>query len=109
MGTGFHAEPEGLKHTAKHDIGKLIDHTHTARSKIAQTEQIDGRAFAGDVEVYEAHGEWDGARSMLLGVFARNEENLGLAQTALIEVADRYIAAESDNERSFGGIGGLLS
>lgn len=104
MGTGFHAEPEGLKHTAKHDIGKLIDHTHSARGKIAQTEQLDGQAFAGDVEVYEAHGEWAGVRSMLMNVFARNEENLELAQTALIEVADRYIAADSDSGRSFGGI-----
>ena len=40
---------------------------------------------------------------MLLNVFSRNEENLGLAQTALIEVADRYIAADDDNERAFGG------
>ena len=104
MGTGFHAEPEGLKHTAKRDIGKLIDHTHTARTKIAQTEQLDGRAFAGDVEVYEAHGEWYGARSMLLNVFGKNEENLGLAQEALIEVADRYIAADEDNKRTLGGL-----
>jgi hypothetical protein len=104
VGTGFHAEPEGLKHTAKHDIGKLIDHTHTARTKIAQTEQLDGRAFAGDVEVYEAHGEWYGARSMLLNVFGKNEENLGLAQEALIEVAERYIAADEDNKRTLGGL-----
>ncbi len=104
MGTGFHAEPEGLKHTAQHDLGKLIDHTHTARRKIAQTEQLDGQAFAGDVEVYEAHGEWAGARSRLLGVFARNEENLVLAQEALVEVADRYIAADDDNERTLGGL-----
>jgi hypothetical protein len=104
VGTGFHAEPEGLKHTAKVDIGKLIDATHTARGKIAQTEQLDGQAFAGDVEVYEAHGEWYGARSMLLNVFARNEENLGLAQEALIEVADRYIAADDDNKRTLGGL-----
>ncbi|MFC3890635.1 hypothetical protein ACFOWZ_04060 [Lentzea rhizosphaerae] len=104
MGTGFHAEPEGLKHTAKTDIGKLIDHTHTARSKLAQTEQLDGQAFAGDVEVYEAHGEWAGARSMLLDVFARNKENLELAQEALIEVADRYIAADEDNQRTLGGL-----
>ncbi|MGW6936113.1 hypothetical protein ACWGE0_39070 [Lentzea sp. NPDC054927] len=103
MGAGFHAEPEGLKYTATHDVGKLIDHTHTARSKIAQTEQLDGRAFAGDVEVYEAHGEWFGARSTLLGVFAKNEENLVLAQEALTEVAERYIAADADNERAFGG------
>ena len=104
MGTGFHAEPEGLKHTAKHDIGKLIDHTHTARGKIAQTERLDGQAFAGDVEVYEAHGEWVGARSMLMNVFSRNEENLELAQKALIEVADRYIAADTENRNAFGGI-----
>jgi hypothetical protein len=104
MGTGFHAEPEGLKHTATHDIGKLIDHTHSARGKIAQTEQLDGQAFAGDVEVYEAHNEWYGARSMLLNVFSRNEENLDLAQKALIEVADRYIAADTENQRAFGGI-----
>ncbi|MEV6240802.1 hypothetical protein [Lentzea sp. NPDC051838] len=104
MGTGFHAEPEGLKHTATHDMGKLIDHTHTARGKIAETEQLDGKAFAGDVEVYAAHNEWYGARSMLLSVFTRNEENLDLAQKALIEVADRYIAADSDNQRVFGGL-----
>jgi hypothetical protein len=104
MGTGFHAEPEGLKHTATHDIGKLIDHTQSSRSKITQTEQLDGQAFAGDVEVYEAHNEWYGARSMLLNVFSRNEENLDLAQKALIEVADRYIAADTENQRAFGGI-----
>ncbi|MET9225003.1 hypothetical protein [Lentzea sp. NPDC003310] len=104
MGTGFHAEPEGLKHTATHDIGKLIDHTHTARTKIAETEQLDGRAFAGDVEVYAAHNAWAGARSTLLSVFIRNEENLDLAQKALIEVADRYIAADADNQGMFGGI-----
>lgn len=104
MGTGFHAEPEGLKHTAKHDLGKLIDHTHTARGKIAQTQDHDGRAFAGDVEVYEAAGEWYTARSMLLNVFSRNEQNLVLAQEALTEVAERYIAADSDNERTLGGL-----
>lgn len=103
MGAGFHAEPEGLKHTAKHDMGKLIDHTQTARTKLAETEHLDGRAFAGDAEVYAALGEWRGARSMLLGVFAKNEENLELAQEALIEVAERYIAVDSDNERMFGG------
>lgn len=104
VGTGFHAEPEGLKHTAKQDIGKLIDHTHTARGKLVQTEQFDGQAFAGDVEVYEAAGEWYNARSMLLNVFARNKENLELAQEALIEVADRYIAADDDNKRTLGGL-----
>lgn len=103
MGAGFHAEPEGLKHTAKHDMGKLIDHTHTARTKLAHTEHLDGRAFAGDVKVYEALGEWRGARSMLLDVFAKNEENLVLAQEALIEVAERYIAVDSDQQRMFGG------
>lgn len=103
MGSGFHAEPEGLKHTAKHDMGKLIDHTQAARANLALTEHLDGRAFAGDVEVYAALGEWRGARSSLLGVFARNEENLALAQEALVEVAERYIAVDSDQQRMFGG------
>ncbi|MGW6448765.1 hypothetical protein [Lentzea sp. NPDC055074] len=92
-----------MKHTATHDMGKLIDHTHTARTKLAQTENLDGRAFAGDAEVYEAHREWSGARAMLLGVFAKNEENLHLAQEALVEVAERYIAVDSDQQRMFGG------
>ncbi|WP_189153965.1 hypothetical protein [Lentzea pudingi] len=84
-------------------MGKLIDHTHTARTKLAETEHLDGRAFAGGAEVYDALGEWRGARSMLLGVFGKNEENLGLAQEALIEVAERYIAVDSDQQRMFGG------
>ncbi|SDN96798.1 hypothetical protein [Lentzea jiangxiensis] len=104
MGTGFHAEPEGLKHTAKHDMGKLVEHTESARLKLADTELLDGKAFAGHEEVYEAHREWLNARSMLLGVFARNKENLELAQEALTEVAERYIAVDADNERTFGGI-----
>ncbi|MCG8921323.1 hypothetical protein [Lentzea sp. CC55] len=104
MGTGFHAEPEGLKHTAKHDMGKLVEHTESARLKLAGTELLDGKAFEGDEEVYEAHREWSNARAMLLGVFARNKENLELAQKALTEVAERYIAVDEDNERTFGGI-----
>ena len=103
MGSGFHAEPEGLKYTATHDMGKLIDHTRTARTKLAETEHVDGRAFAGDREVAAALGEWRGARAMLLGVFLENEENLALAQEALVEVAERYIAVDSDQQRMFGG------
>ncbi|WP_434443965.1 hypothetical protein [Lentzea sp. E54] len=92
-----------MKHTAKYDMGKLIDHTHTATSKIAETELLDHRAFDGDVEVYEAHRQWIDARSTLLSVFSSNEENLKLAQEALTEVAERYVAVDSGNQGMFGG------
>ena len=58
--------------------------------------QDDGDAFTGGSAVSDVETKWTESRDLLKRVLEDNMENLGLAKKALVEIADRYIAADED-------------
>ncbi|OZM72208.1 hypothetical protein CFN78_16950 [Amycolatopsis antarctica] len=94
MGDGFYAEPEGLKKMARSEMADLIAAVDLSRSELASTLSDDDNTFDGSGAVDGPAAEWTSARDLLLRVLEDNAENLTLARRALVEIADRYVAAD---------------
>lgn len=96
MGNGYQADPEDLKRVAKGELDTIVtDHIEPAKKAVSSTASHDAQAFRGGPEVSHAETKFGVARDMLADVLENNAENLELAKTALIEIADRYIEAEN--------------
>lgn len=107
---GFRAKPDDLKKVANGDLDAIIfDYIEPAKKILLDTTQDDGEAFSGGSKLGEVETTWNESRGLLKRVLEDNMENLELARKALVEIADRYIAADDDAASELRSAGGMYS
>lgn len=96
---GFAVDPGNLRDAANKHLNNLTDDLTAAKLTVGSTSGFS--PFHGEGKLFGIVNEaWEESQYYLLRVLSDNIENVDLDRKALVEIATRYGAAETEAARS---------